>query len=226
MIPAVFEESLEVSMGFNPKDNDEEFQGSAPDVNALLARIDQMQRELDELRCFRDMAYRDPLTGLRNRRYLELRVAEELHRVKRKPNGHCSVVMIDLDDLKVINDEFGHAEGDRSLKWIGNFLTAELRQQDVCCQIGGDEFDLVLPDTDTLGRRLVVDRIWDNLRKANLGRELPLRLSMGGATWPMDGQVADELFNKAVRAMYRSKRRNKGSAPRSATPQPKVASVD
>ena len=225
MIPEVHTESLEESMGFNPKDSDTDHE-STPDVSSLLDRIAQMQRELDELRCFRDMAYRDPLTGLRNRRYLELRVAEELHRVKRKPNGHCSVVMIDLDDLKVINDELGHAEGDRSLKWIGNFLTAELRQQDVCCRIGGDEFVLVLPDTDTLGRRLVVDRIWDNLRKANVGREVPLRLSMGGATWPMDGQVADELLNKADRAMYRSKRRNKGTAPRSRVGQPKVALAD
>ena len=226
MIPVAYQESLEESMGVNPKDNDLDLDNPTPDVKSLLARIAQMQEELEELRCFRDMAYRDPLTGLRNRRYLELRVAEELHRVKRKPNGHCSVVMIDLDDLKVVNDELGHAEGDRSLKWIGNFLTAELRQQDVCCRIGGDEFVLVLPDTDTLGRRLVVDRIWDNLRKANLTREVPLRLSMGGASWPIDGQLAEELFSKADRAMYRSKRRNKGSAARSSVSIPKVASAE
>jgi len=73
---------------------------------------------------------------------------------------------------------------------------------------------------------LVVDRIWDNLRKANVGKAVPLRLSMGGATWPMDGQVADELFVKADKAMYRSKRRNKGTGPRSTVVQPKVASVD
>ena len=226
MIPMENMESLEESMGMNPKDNDLDSDQSSTDTQALLARIAHMQEELDELRCFRDMAYRDPLTGLRNRRYLELRFAEELHRVKRKPNGHCSVVMIDLDDLKVINDELGHAEGDRSLKWIGNFLTAELRQQDVCCRIGGDEFVLVLPDTDTLGRRLVVDRIWDNLRKANVGRITPLRLSMGGATWPMDGQLSDELFNKADKAMYRSKRPNKGTAPRTTRSQTKAVAAD
>lgn len=203
-------------MGINPEDNDIVV-GSQLDVDSLVARIQQMQAELDELRCFKDLAYRDPLTGLRNRRYLELRVTEELHRVKRKPNGHCSVVMIDLDDLKVINDDLGHAEGDKSLKWVGNFLTAELRQQDICCRIGGDEFVLVLPDTDTMGRRLVVDRIWDNLRKANISRVTPLRLSMGGATWPMDGQSSEELFSKADRAMYRSKRLNKGAAARSSS---------
>ena len=132
----------------------------------------QMQQELDELRCFRDMAYRDPLTGLRNRRYLELRVAEELHRVKRKPNGHCSVVMIDLDDLKIINDELGHAEGDS------------------VPEVDRELFDRVNCDSKTFAAGLAamslcwscpipthwvadsVDRIWDNLRKANIGREV------------------------------------------------------
>ena len=175
----------------------------------LLAKVDAMEVELHELRQFRDMAYRDPLTALRNRRYFDVRFQEELHRAQRSIEGHCSVVMIDLDDLKKINDLQGHRAGDQALKWVASFLEGELRQNDICCRLGGDEFVLLLPDTDVAGRRLVMDRIWDNLRSANARLPQAMRFSMGGATWPVDGASAEALYEKADKAMYRSKRLNK-----------------
>ena len=175
----------------------------------LVAKVNAMEVELKELRQFRDMAYRDPLTALRNRRYFDLRFQEELHRAQRSIEGHCSVVMIDLDDLKKINDLQGHRAGDQALQWVAQFLEGELRQNDICCRLGGDEFVLLLPDTDVAGRRLVMDRIWDNLRAANSRRADAMRFSMGGATWPVDGASAEALYERADKAMYRSKRLNK-----------------
>ena len=177
----------------------------------LVDKVNAMEVELSQLRHFRDMAYRDPLTGLRNRRYFDVRFKEELHRAQRSIEGHCSIVMIDLDDLKQINDLKGHRAGDQALQWVAEFLENELRQNDICCRLGGDEFILLLPDTDVPGRRLVMDRIWDNLRSINARKSDPMRFSMGGATWPQDASNAAALYDKADKAMYRSKRMNKNS---------------
>ena len=184
----------------------------------LVDKVNAMEVELSELRHFRDMAYRDPLTGLRNRRYFDVRFKEEIHRAQRSLEGHCSIVMIDLDDLKQINDLQGHRAGDQALQWVAAFLEKELRQNDICCRLGGDEFVLLLPDTDVPGRRLVMDRIWDNLRAVNGRNPSPMRFSMGGATWPQDASTAEMLYEKADKAMYRSKRLNKRVAASLAEP--------
>ena len=108
-----------------------------------------------------------------------------------------------------INDHYGHAEGDRILKWVGEFLKGKLRQQDVCCRLGGDEFVALLPEADSEGCHRLMDRIGAALEKTDGDFPIPVRLSMGGITYPDDGTRASELLEAADQLMYRNKRANK-----------------
>ena len=178
-------------------------------VSEMIREIKSLRLELKELREYREIAYQDPLTGLRNRRYFEQRLDEELNRAQRQSSNRFSVIAIDMDNLKYINDHYGHAEGDRILKWVGQFLRGELRQQDVCCRLGGDEFVALLPEADSEGCHRLMDRIGAALEKTDGDFPIPVRLSMGGITYPDDGTRASELLEAADRLMYRNKRANK-----------------
>ncbi len=178
-------------------------------VSEMIREIKRLRVELKELREYREIAFQDPLTGLRNRRYFEQRLDEELNRAQRQSSNRFSVIAIDMDNLKYINDHYGHAEGDRILKWVGKFLKGKLRQQDVCCRLGGDEFVALLPEADSDGCHRLMDRIGAALEKTDGDFPIPVRLSMGGITYPDDGTRACELLEAADRLMYRNKRANK-----------------
>ena len=156
------------------------------------------------------MAYRDPVTGLWNRRYFEDRLQEELGRSQRAGQGRrFSVMALDLNDFKATNDRFGHVVGDRVLKDVGQFLVTHLRGHDVACRTGGDEFSVLLPDlsADDCGR--LVDRLRTGLAAANGARRIPIALSMGTASWPEAGDSVDALLTHADEAMYADKSRQK-----------------
>src|SRR5215472_5028734 len=114
------------------------------DLEGQLVRLSRqnavLRKEIARLEVYRAMAYRDPLTGLWNRRYFEERLREELSRSQRA--GHdrrFSVMVVDVDDFKRVNDLHGHATGDAVLREVGEFLIAHLRNHDVACRTGGDE---------------------------------------------------------------------------------------
>ena len=119
------------------------------------------------------------------------------------------LAMIDLDDFKAVNDTLGHAEGDRVLVAVARFLERNTRAVDVCCRIGGDEFAVILPDTDEDGRRAVVDRLRHAVRPAIDGRTERIGLSVGVATCPPEIPDADRVVAAADEAMYRDKERRK-----------------
>src|SRR5215470_7535722 len=121
------------------------------DLEAQVVRLSRqnamLRREVARLQVFRGMAYRDPLTGLWNRRYFEERLKEEASRSERAGSGRrFSVLVVDMNDFKTVNDRYGHQTGDALLKWTGEFLTTHLRTHDVACRTGGDEFTVLLPD--------------------------------------------------------------------------------
>ena len=182
---------------------------SAHSVGALLGEIQKLREELSELRSYREIAFQDPLTELRNRRYFDLRLGEELNRAQRQPDNKFSLIAIDMDNLKYLNDHYGHGEGDRVLKWVAMFLKAQLRAQDICCRLGGDEFVLLLPEADEQGCERLLNRIADELEKTDGNFPIPIRLSMGGVTYPQDGKRSCELMEAADRLMYTDKRANK-----------------
>lgn len=162
--------------------------------------------------------YLDDLTGALNRRYLR----EALPRVfdeMRALGLPLSILVLDLDNFKAINDTYGHLEGDAVLRELVAFLKAKLRHSDLIIRYGGDEFILVLPHTDQDTAWKVASRLLDDLRKTPLhGHEITG--SIGVATFPADGWSLNDLFARADEALYRAKNlgRNRVESAHTRTP--------
>jgi diguanylate cyclase (GGDEF)-like protein/PAS domain S-box-containing protein len=156
----------------------------------------------------RDQATRDPLTGLFNRRYLEDSLGRELHRAQRK-QCPLSIVMLDLDHFKQFNDTFGHDAGDLLLRELGSVLGTVLRQSDISCRYGGEEFVLVFPDSSLVDtqRRVEAIRVLVKALEIRHG-DRPLgsiTVSAGIAAAPEHGSTARELLRAADDALYAAK---------------------
>ncbi|MFO7694698.1 MAG: diguanylate cyclase [Vicinamibacterales bacterium] len=165
----------------------------------------------------------DVLTGLPNRRYLDSHLAQEIARVRRH-GGQLSVLVLDMDGFKQINDEFGHQAGDGALREVSQVLRGSLRVYDVCARFAGDEFVLVLGDCDPAQaerRRADLQRaiaaIWV---EPIPGRIVSLSVSVGAATFPDDADTVDGVLSVADRRMYRDKGERKRLGPGHATPTP------
>lgn len=146
------------------------------------------------------LSYYDQLTGLYNRRFYE----EELKRLDNKRNIPISLVMIDVNGLKLVNDAFGHAAGDELLKKVGYHIKKESRANDIAARIGGDEFVLVLPNTDSKQAEKVIQRIKEKIQKEQV-KEINCSVSFGWETKvDVDDNIHDTL-KKAEEAMYSKK---------------------
>jgi diguanylate cyclase (GGDEF)-like protein len=186
------------------------------DLEGQLVRLSRqnavLRKEISRLQAYRAMAYRDPLTGLWNRRFFEERLKEEISRSQRAGSSRkFSVMIIDINDFKDINDTHGHQMGDRLLKWVGAFLTDHLRTHDVPCRTGGDEFAVLLPDLSSEDCGRIINRLRDQLAAANVGRDIPVHLSLGTASWSEEGASAEILIAQADETMYADKRRQKAA---------------
>jgi diguanylate cyclase (GGDEF)-like protein len=134
-------------------------------------------------------------------------LTEELSRAVRSPQRRGSLLAVDVNDLKLVNDRFGHSAGDHVLRDVAGVLRGALRTSDICCRTGGDEFMILLPDTDPRGARLVMARLRVAVIRAGSRQEVPVSISIGCSSWPVDSWVASELVAKADKAMYAEKRR-------------------
>jgi diguanylate cyclase (GGDEF)-like protein len=148
------------------------------------------------------IARTDPLTGLANRRAFEHEVEQRL--ASESPEPFC-VIMLDVDELKHVNDARGHAAGDAVLKRVASVLTSNLRPVDVVSRWGGDEFVLLMPGTDQVGAVSLARRVGGTLRNPDdpLG---PISVSIGTAAFPADGTTAVALLGAADHSMYADKR--------------------
>ena len=157
----------------------------------------------------RKLADRDPLTGFYNHRFLHERLGEEVVRAQRARRP-LSVLMLDLDDFKLVNDTFGHLFGDRVLTFTAELIRATLRISDVGARYGGDEFAVILPETDADDARIIAERILEAFRDHPFVGEqrgpVPLAASIGVATFPADGRTATDLIAAADAALYAVKR--------------------
>jgi diguanylate cyclase (GGDEF)-like protein len=185
--------------------------GKPQTVAARLLRLERenarLRKRVARLRGFQTMAYRDALTGLWNRRYFEERLQEEFSRSERAGIGRCfSVVVVDVNDFKDINDRHGHLAGDGILKWVGAFLSNHLRAHDIPCRTGGDEFMVLLPEVSSRDAAAVIERLRAQLACANVGREVPVSLSIGAASWPEVSKSCEMMLARADAAMYEDKR--------------------
>jgi diguanylate cyclase (GGDEF)-like protein len=165
--------------------------------------MDKMEARTEEVY---KLAMLDPLTGLYNRRSGEQRLATEMARTLR--NGlPLSVIIVDVDNLKIINDQYGHAAGDEYLKYFSLRLNKSIRGSDVAVRIGGDEFLLILPECKPDEIRYVLGRL-TGLAIAIEGHQIPVSFSAGWAHYTA-GETSDELIKRADAALYINKRAGK-----------------
>ncbi|MGA2099028.1 MAG: diguanylate cyclase [Candidatus Acidiferrum sp.] len=156
----------------------------------------------------RIQSVRDSLTGLFNRRYMEESLERELSTAGRK-DRKLSVILMDVDRFKIINDTMGHDFGDLVLADVGSFLLRNSRGSDIACRYGGDEFVLILPEVSLEVAKVKIESLrtsFNNLALASR-TEAPIKvsLSMGVSAFPENGSTARELLIEADKALYRLK---------------------
>jgi len=170
-----------------------------------------------------DLSRTDPLTGLFNRSQLFMTLEQEVSRTRRSDRGFC-VLMIDLDGLKAINDSAGHLRGDEVLRALGVVIHGSIRTVDSAYRYGGDEFVVLLPETDIVGAFVVAEKIRLGAEEVGMvagGAEPITSVSIGLVSHPEDGMAAEELMAAADRAMYQAKKLGKNQI--SGNPRPRPA---
>jgi diguanylate cyclase (GGDEF)-like protein len=166
---------------------------------ALAAEVTEHRRADERVR---QLAVTDPMTGLANYRRLLDALDLEIKRSDRSSRAF-TILLLDLDGLKIINDAFGHVVGSRAICRLANTLMVYCREIDTAARYGGDEFVLVLPETEYEAALQVAQRISERLK--NDGDFPKLSVSIGTAVFPSDGKTLDELLSAADHALYREK---------------------
>ncbi|MFO1193109.1 MAG: GGDEF domain-containing protein [Rhodoferax sp.] len=169
--------------------------------NHVLLGSLEIQRE------YRNKAETDALTGLHNRAWFTEVFPKQLELCERT-GQHASLLMVDIDHFKKVNDTYGHAGGDEALRHIGRLMRRNLRGTDLCARFGGEEMIVLMPGTDLHQAKLTADRLRENIAAASLtlpdARHVALTVSGGIAEW-QPGIDLDGLIQSADEALYRAK---------------------
>jgi diguanylate cyclase (GGDEF)-like protein len=177
------------------------------EIRLVAAIADQVAIAITHAHLFaqvKHQAITDGLTGLYNHIYFKNRLKEEMRMGQRKGTS-CSLLMIDLDKLKVINDTFGHPVGDAAIRQIATILKTLLRSGDTPARYGGEEFGVILPETNLLEAALIADRLCTQIRNTavpGLGR---ITVSIGAASFPKHALSSEDLIERADKALYVAK---------------------
>ncbi|HVQ75728.1 MAG TPA: GGDEF domain-containing protein [Candidatus Binatia bacterium] len=182
----------------------------ASDLDGLALRLHHTQRELRSASAqLQEFSFRDEVTRTYNRRFFSIRLEEEVSRHRRF--GHpVAVALLDVDNFKSINDELGHAAGDATLREVAEVLRQQSRGINVICRYGGDEFAVLLVETDATGARVYADRLRAALAEFPFAHRRRVTFSVGIAALPLDAALtADDLVRVADDALYTAKRAGK-----------------
>jgi diguanylate cyclase (GGDEF)-like protein len=185
------------------------------DAGELVARVrvhlkikslqDELKRSNEMLK---QLSNTDPLTGLYNRRYLMEMLEKELMRTKRK-GTHLSLIMLDIDHFKRVNDQYGHQSGDEVLIVVAGLAASDRRGYDFTARYGGEEFVIALPETGHKDALMIAERVRRHIELHVFSgpiSQLKVTVSLGVATYPTDDITSiDDLFRDADRALYRAK---------------------
>jgi diguanylate cyclase (GGDEF)-like protein len=171
-----------------------------------VTEIEQLQTEL------REQAIRDPLTGLYNRRYMQDAFAREFSRAMRE-NYPISVIMLDMDGLKAVNDMYGHHIGDRAIQTLASCLQTMIRAEDIVCRYGGDEFTVIMSRTgkDDALKRVHEWRIFlaEHPMAIDSENKIEIKFTAGLASFPVHGFTMEEMIHYTDVALYRAKARGR-----------------
>ncbi|WP_085719174.1 diguanylate cyclase [Pseudomonas sp. B27(2017)] len=178
----------------------EELPGGGVLWHGYISDISDLKRVEEELRA---LSVTDSLTGIHNRRYFQERLTTEMARVERG-GGELSVIMLDIDHFKRINDQYGHAVGDRVLQAVCERIGHRLRRTDVFCRLGGEEFMVLCPDIDGDHAHMLAEELWHSLRSAPIDVVGVVTASFGIASW-RPGEGADALLLRADSGVYAAK---------------------
>jgi two-component system cell cycle response regulator len=190
---------------------------------AAMLRIKHLQERLRDMqKTLEQQSITDALTGLKNRRFFDERLPEEFRRAQRY-GDYLSLIMIDLDHFKDVNDRYGHPAGDAVLREAASLIRASIRDPDICARYGGEEFAVILPKTHMAGALAVAERIWRELgakeyaippgaqpapgADATAPRAVRVTASIGIAFYPSKDITSGELLLRyADQALYQGKR--------------------
>jgi diguanylate cyclase (GGDEF)-like protein/PAS domain S-box-containing protein len=178
----------------------EELPGGGVLWHGYISDISDLKRVEEELRA---LSITDSLTGIHNRRYFQERLTTEMDRVERG-GGELSVIMLDIDHFKRINDQHGHAVGDQVLQIVCERIGHRLRRTDVFCRLGGEEFMVLCPDINGEHAHVLALQLWQGLRSSPIEGVGTVTASFGIASWRV-GEGADALLLRADSGVYAAK---------------------
>jgi diguanylate cyclase (GGDEF)-like protein len=197
-------------------------------VTRYLRSVASVMSNIYQLTRSRDLAMRDDLTKAFNRRFFESYLDEEIERARRY-GATCSIIFLDLDDLKTVNNAHGHLAGSRTLQEVAKRIMAAVRNIDKVVRFGGDEFCIILPQTDQEQAIAVAHRVRKAMTSApfHLGDSIDISISasFGIATFPTHGLTKDDLIRQADAAMYRVKSTTKNAVGVAAVGDGQVSSL-
>ena len=181
-------------------------------ADGTVSKVVVVSRDITELKHLeaelREMAATDFLTGLANRRHFLARLEQELARIQRLEEHRASVLMLDSDHFKRVNDTFGHATGDKVLRHLAVLMQKGLRKVDIAGRVGGEEFAIILPGADLPAAEVFAERLRKKVAGTPMAQEdraIPLTVSIGVTGMKASDTSADDALVRADRALYRAK---------------------
>ena len=207
-IPVVAEGVIHGVFHFSNTGNRQWFKEERQLAYTIAEHVSLTLSSLELRESLRQQAILDPLTGLYNRRYLMEMMNHEIGRVARRKKS-LGLLMVDIDHFKKFNDDHGHDIGDFILREFGALLKQYIRAEDIACRYGGEEFTILLPETDEEGIVNAAEKIRTKVREHDfLFKNIfygPITISIGGALYPEQAKTIDRLIKKADNALYQAK---------------------